>query len=218
MSYTLVQKRLEEITLDPHLLDAGEKARYRRWVDPERKEEFLAGRCFLKRVLGQHLSLPPSSISLSLTKNGRPYLPAIYGPETPHFSLAHAGDLFLIGLSGYPIGVDLEPGQRRSPQSLRPFFSAAEWAHLSAMATADQQVQLLRLFTLKEAFIKATDRRWGLDAISFSPENGSWKLDKPSGHFAFHHWETPGFTGAVCLSLPGPASPPFSFKVGLKAF
>lgn len=218
MQYTLYQKNQEEIALDPGMLDAGERERFQRLIDPERQAEFLAGRCFLKEVLSTHLGVPARAVSLSVTASGRPYLPAVYGSEVPHFSLSHAAGRYLVGLSPYPVGVDIEPFRELSARQLHPFLSLQEQEHLLGLAEAEQPVQLLRLFTMKEALIKATDRRWGLDEISFAYKNEGWILEKPTGAFSFHFVEEAGFFWAVCLFLPPAVSSTNFVKIGLKPF
>lgn len=116
----------------------------------------------LRRVLGGHLELDPRAVRYEIGVHGKPRLardlPAL------EFSLAHADALGLIAVAwGRPLGVDVE--------CLRPFpdalkiaedqFAPAEARALRALAPADRDAAFLRIWTRKEAVLKAEGR--GLD-------------------------------------------------------
>ena len=198
-AYTLIRKRRDEITTDPAMLDAAERERYERFLDPGRREVFLAGRTLIKQSLAPLLGIRPQAVSLSLSSNGKPYLPAVFGPSAPRFNLSHSGDYFVLGIAQSPVGVDVELTRSIGVQALHLFFSAEERTGLEQYSGGEQQRQLLRLFTLKEAFIKAVDRTWNINDVSFRLKDGDWILEGSQGRFLFDSLEESGAFLAVVL-------------------
>ncbi len=201
--YILLRKKLDEIPVDITLLDKGELSRYDRLIDPSKKLEFLAGRCFLKREIATMVDKAPEKIQISLSENGKPYIESagsdVYRMKFPHFNLSHDEGTIVIVFSKFPVGVDLEEKRVLSADTLRPFFSSRELDILNNMDGNEQQRSLLHLFTMKEAFIKATDKKWGLDVISFDWLQNSWQLQQPSVNCEFHLVENEEFTTSICL-------------------
>ena len=184
--FILIQKRQEEIVPDLSFLDEAELLRHNRYLDNRKKQECLAGRSFLKQELGQVLGKAPASISLSISENGKPYYKD-EGEKQVHFNLSHGGGYFVLGLSLNPIGVDLEKKREVSFEGMQPILGDMEAAQLAEISDGERSAQILNLFTAKEAFIKATDKRYGLDEIGFSYSNGSWKLLSPECKVQFEY-------------------------------
>ena len=86
-------------------LDELEKNRYESFKVSEAGRRFLAARYFLKTVLAQELSCPPTSISFSYTSLGKPYLSQA---SHLHFNMSHAQDLIAIVISSHQVGIDIE--------------------------------------------------------------------------------------------------------------
>jgi 4'-phosphopantetheinyl transferase len=199
--YVLVHKEQHELEPDLGLLDADERVRYQRLLSPQKQLEFLTGRTFLKQVLAECLAVRPQTISLSLTTSGKPYLPALAETNRPFFNLSHAAGHYLIGLSRYPIGVDIEPLRPIDLTHVRHFLCPDEWQSLLTSPEATRLASFFRLFTAKEAFLKATDKRWKQDEIQFQLENQQWRLGSPTGSFQVFQTEYKDCFVAVCLDL-----------------
>ena len=198
--FILIQKRQEGIVPDLSFLDEAELLRHHRYLDNRKKQEFLAGRSFLKQELGEVLGKAPASISLSISENGKPYYKE-EGEKQVHFNLSHGGGYFVLGLSHNPIGVDLEKKREVSFEVMQPILGDIEAAQLAEIPAGQRSAQILNLFTAKEAFIKATDKRYGLDEIGFSYSNGSWKLISPECKVQFEYVEHNELVIAVSVDL-----------------
>jgi 4'-phosphopantetheinyl transferase len=75
------------------------------------------------------------------------------------FNLSHSGELAVIALTdGAAVGVDVEHRQRRVDHArlAARVCSPAERAHYAALPEAQRADFFLRLWTRKEAFVKAT--------------------------------------------------------------
>jgi 4'-phosphopantetheinyl transferase len=133
----------------------------------ERRAAYLLARWALGRRLGQR----PSDVSISRGNDGRPT--PISSPDGKvEVSIAHTRGLVVCGVAqNAHVGVDAE---RRRPHALagaiaRRFFCLEETRSLEAAPESTRSDQFWALWTLKEAFIKATDTDLfeGLGACAF---------------------------------------------------
>jgi 4'-phosphopantetheinyl transferase len=116
---------------------------------------------WLRALLAGYLGCGPDAVPLARTGHGKPYLPAECGLE---FNLSHSRQVSLVGLSrAQPLGVDVEAGVRRRPvlELARRFFSPAEAQALAHLDGALRQAAFLRLWSCKEAVVKALGRGLG---------------------------------------------------------
>jgi len=182
--YILLHKKIEEISVDIEFLDTLELRRYNRFLNPNKKAEFLAGRCFLKEEISKMVKETPQEIIISISEKGKPFC-SNPDMEYPYFSLSHSGEMIVIAFSKFPVGVDIEFQKDVTLDALLPFLSEKESDILNNQTRINQQENLLCLITMKEAFIKATDKKWGLDLISFMWIKKSWQLIKPKTYCSF---------------------------------
>ncbi len=136
-------------------LSANEKNRADRFVRPEDRALFVMTRGSLRFLLGAATGLAAEAVAFEEGPFGKPYLSGINGP---HFNVSHSGAFALIGLSeSRPIGVDIEL-MRRSGDELnvaRRFFSAAEFRALQSQETETMLSAFFKIWTCKEAVLKA---------------------------------------------------------------
>lgn len=136
------------------LLDEEENRRLNRLRRTADRHLFAASHAFLRRVLARHTGRPPQSLRFAAGPHGKPRLP---GSEVD-FNLSHtAGCVAAAVAAGRGVGVDVEaPGRRLRRQRLaRRYFAPAETAALLALPAAEEEERFLRLWTLKESFLKA---------------------------------------------------------------
>ncbi|MBL8113616.1 MAG: 4'-phosphopantetheinyl transferase superfamily protein [Acidobacteria bacterium] len=106
-----------------------------------------------RTVLGAWTGTAPEHLVFVDGPHGKPALPG--GPE---FNVSHSGDAVLIGVvDGIPIGVDVERVREKPNLDgiARRFFSAPEAAYLESLAPEARTNAFYRLWTLKEALVKA---------------------------------------------------------------
>ncbi|WP_159026469.1 4'-phosphopantetheinyl transferase family protein [Streptomyces vietnamensis] len=148
----------------------GDTARLRALRDDRLRRRFLASRLLLRTTLGALADRDPDGIVLARTALGRPYAPDL--PELD-FSLSHTGSLLAVAVvRGGRVGVDAErPGRPMSVLEHR-MCTPHERAGLDArgLRGTARDAELLRLWTLKEAYAKALGtglrhppRTFGLD-------------------------------------------------------
>lgn len=182
---TLWEGRLDPGEALEESLDEAERERARRLPRPRDRERFIAGRGALRFILAHHLDIPARALRFGYSPEGKPFL-ADY-PEV-RFNLSHADGHFLVGVSrDGPLGVDLErvPDARVVSGTAGRVLSAPEAALLAALDGAARPEWFARMWTRKEACVKADGRGLGqdltaLDVATAPPrvlvreESGSW--------------------------------------------
>jgi 4'-phosphopantetheinyl transferase len=166
----LLDARTPQPALDPAVLDAEERERAARFVRDDDRVLYTVAHVALRTVLAARTGVPAAELRFERAPcpccgalHGRPRLASADGPE---FSLSHGGDLVLIGLAppSTPIGVDVErlPG----PETVRETMTTlhlAERAELAAAPGGPSPAPFARIWTRKEAYLKALGTGLGRD-------------------------------------------------------
>lgn len=118
---------------------------------PDREMKMIS-RFFVRTVVQRTISTR-SKIEFLYTRNGRPFVKGL--PFS--FNLAHSGDCFVIGISSFKIGVDVESLTRTlKADKLSEFlFSEDEYVEFLKIPSALKQEAFINAWTRKEATIKA---------------------------------------------------------------
>lgn len=136
-------------------LSEEEKSRADRFRFKKDAVHWIACRANLRKILGQAIQRPPRDVPLILSENGKPLLAPPY--DSFHFNLSHCSDLAIIALCAEgPVGIDLESCDR-APDLLEcetTFCHPQEISELPSETSA-RASQLLRIWTAKEAVLKA---------------------------------------------------------------
>lgn len=133
-------------------LSSPEQARLAQIVNAGPAKLFLLGRYLLRQLLAPKLQLAPTKIPIIINSRGKPSLLA---PDW-HFNISHSGRFLALAIGNQaPLGVDLESRLLTVPRIqrlARRYFSKQEQAWL---AKHPEPEQFLRLWTIKEAVLKA---------------------------------------------------------------
>lgn len=186
--------RINITTLVPHLsdlqklLDLQETEKTQRYRQEKDRQSRIIGRAVLKILLGRYLKAEPKEIRFQLDHNKKLLLQNILS-ENLYFNVSHSGDWILIAVSTNPIGVDAEQiNTSFTYQNLLGFsFSLEEKNYIQAAAKPHQS--FYKLWTRKEALLKATGKGLiddlilvpGLDGVHQNPEHitgsaESWQI------------------------------------------
>ena len=135
---------------------------------PDHRAVAAAAHALLGGLLASYAGLEHPPL-IARTGRGKPYAPALAGLD---FNLSHARDHALIAIArDQPLGVDLERIDRKlDPHDLaRRFFAKREADALDALPEAQRRTAFLRLWTCKEAMMKALGAgiSFGLDRVAF---------------------------------------------------
>ncbi len=121
------------------------------------RHRYITARGFLRLLLGAYLQTDPARIRLSYNEFGKPKLDAPHRTRL-NFSLAHAQDKVIYSFTpGCRVGVDLEHVRPMPDEDhfAAMFFSDRESRLLGALSGAEKTASFFRLWTCKEAYLKA---------------------------------------------------------------
>ncbi len=167
---TVVQKLGQTLAED-------ESQRACRFHFEQDRRRFVVGRGQLRSVLSSYLGCTPSSVQFTYGAKGKPALPGL------QFNMSHSHELALCALSiKREVGVDLEY-LRPLPEAVqlaKRFFSVTEHALIQALPVEEQVPVFFRLWTGKEAYLKATGQglSHGLDQVEIVSKRDSWVLSE----------------------------------------
>lgn len=154
------------------ILDEREKHVYERYLLAQKKVEFLVGRYILKNLLAYHLGRKPGSISFSRNKYGKLCLgdalqDEMYGRI--EFNLSHShGMVACAVVLEHEVGIDTEMLQGDLLDIAKRVFAPGELEYIFQHEEQFQNDAAYRIWTLKEAYIKAKGLGLSMDLRSFN--------------------------------------------------
>jgi 4'-phosphopantetheinyl transferase len=153
------------------MLDEDEKARQKRFVHARNRIEYAGAHGLTRLALGAALSVAPASLAFIEGPNGKPSAQWGGQPAPVSFNLSHANGMVGVAVLGHadvPVGFDLERFDRKIELELADrYFRPEEVKWLASLAADERPRGFLRLWTLKEALIKATGEGLSRELDSF---------------------------------------------------
>jgi 4'-phosphopantetheinyl transferase len=146
----------------------------------------------LRELLGAYLGEPAARVALVIGEHGKPMLAD--GGAGLQFNTSHAGEYVMHAFtSDEPVGIDIEKTRPRGFDAamLRGFLGGAEIAALERLPAPAAQLQAHRIWTHKEAFLKALGSGFSVDARGI-------QLPVDTAALAGH--------GARLIGRPGPSN------------
>lgn len=157
------------------LLGQDERDRAARCRHDEDRHAYVAAHALKRSMLAEATGLGPSALCWTRGPAGKPELhPGLGFPEL-RFNISHSRGLVACGLTVIDdIGVDVEAVTRTvdTLDLALQNFSREEFTTLATLPAREREMAFLRLWTLKEAFVKATGA-----GLSFGLANFSMQLD-----------------------------------------
>jgi len=168
-------------------LDQEEYARAARFHFERDRTRFLASRGLLRHILARYLETAPERLRFGYAPAGKPFL---IEHHDLHFNLSHAADVLVLGVARErQLGVDVErvPPDEVVDSVSGIVFSAPECKALRGLEPGARRELFARLWTRKEAYIKADGRGMSLSLdhidVSTSPDR-VLLLDDGSDHWS----------------------------------
>ena len=152
------------------LLDDEEKSRWHRFPTAAPRRRFALCRAELRRILAAQLGCSNRQLSFGKGEHGKPFALVDGGYKPVGFNVSHSGRHGLIAIGSRDrLGVDVE--ERASGRDLEGIgsmvFGPAEQRVL-ALAAGSRKVQIFyRLWTMKEALIKAQGSGFAMNPAGF---------------------------------------------------
>jgi 4'-phosphopantetheinyl transferase len=192
-------------------LSPDERARAERFVAARDRDRFVAGRAFLRLLLGQSTGAEPRELSFRYSAHGKPAL-ADEGSDL-EFNLAHSGTVVVCALAQgcEALGVDVECVKpiRDAAGLARRAFSPREAVRLDSLPEPVRLRAFYEAWTRKEAFLKALgcglDRPLDSFDVAFGPGERPRLLQTlgdptEADRFSLHSFEPEdGYIGAIAV-------------------
>ncbi len=145
----------DEVEQLAKILAPDERERADRFRFPIHRQRFIVARATLRKILGCYLNLEPTKVQFQYSDRGKPSLI----DNKIDFNISHSQDLAIYGFTkNRKIGIDLEY-LRDMPDAdnlAKRFFSANEYREIAALQTIEKQQTFFKIWTAKEAYLKAT--------------------------------------------------------------
>jgi len=184
---------VSEVTLSAlvEVLSPAERDRGGSFRFSHDRRRFMVARARLRQALAAYTGIAARDIDLRTTPQGKPFLALDSAPIALHFNLSHSSDRVLLAFSSHgPIGVDLEDlTHERRLTATRGFICAPEEDRaLESIAETECARALLRIWTAKEAFLKATGDGLRIDPtqLRLSPGVPYGSSDPATVHWSNH--------------------------------
>jgi 4'-phosphopantetheinyl transferase len=156
---------------------------------PTLRDRYIAARGMLRETLAGYLAVDPTALKFVSGPYGKPALL----DEALHFNISHTADSLLIAVANFSdIGIDIEAVKlRRNFDSLaQRCFSEPEYQGWCGLPAEMQAEAFYRLWTKKEAFVKAVGRgiALGVEQCEFALDVGGQVLAIPDEYGPASAW------------------------------
>lgn len=177
---------LDKVKHEISALDARERAQADSFHHPEHRAHYIAAHWACRVILARYLAVEPAALELVHNPYGKPYI----ANSELRFNLSHSGVVAGLAVSwAAPVGFDVEAGEHVELRSL-PWdliLSAEEKHLLSSGKLSLNSVSFRRLWTRKEAVVKATGRGLSQPLTGFTvfgrPEQSGQWVETSYGRF-----------------------------------
>ena len=153
------------------ILSPDEKLRAHRFKYQRHRRRYIVRHAILRKILGKYTGCNPSQLQFLYEQMGKPVLVSNGNIELPSFNLSGSNEIAgAVTLKG-SVGVDIEfINPNTDWESLaKHFFSVNEYKTILSFAPDQRQNAFFDLWTLKEAYLKATGEGiGGLEQVEFS--------------------------------------------------
>lgn len=150
-------------------LSEDEKRKAENYRFEKDRNNFIAARGILRKILGGYLGVSPDQIRFSYNRFGKPSLDA--GNQQIRFNVTHSAGIALFAVTrGREIGIDIEFIDNGYPvlKTVEIFFSPDETKMLKKLSSDLQTAAFFGVWTRKEAILKAIGK-----GFSYSPKKFS---------------------------------------------
>lgn len=139
------------------ILSGPEKQKAQSFNNPLLRDRFILVRAILRQTLAKYLHIEPDKIVFETSVHGKPNLTC----GTVHFNMSHTADYLIIAVADFAdIGIDIEVIKPRSSLAglAARCFSSQELQDWQQLPPGQRLEVFYRLWTKKEAFVKAVGR------------------------------------------------------------
>lgn len=146
------------------LLSGDELARRARFLVQRERQKYTVCRGVLRRLLAAYTGLQPEQLEFTYGPQGKPLPAGRLAAAGLEFNLAHSAELAVYAVTlGRRVGVDVERAKEvpEAEQIVARHFAPEERAAWQALASEERPAAFFRVWTRREAFVKATGKGLG---------------------------------------------------------
>ena len=191
-----------------------EKARAASLKVRKARAQFIITRAVLRQLLANYLGSAPRALAFTAGPCGKPALSPDWQQKRVEFNVSHAADYALLALSlDHRLGVDIESVERQVDYRAlaNRFFSAPEQAALKKLPAGAACAAFYRVWSRKEACLKATGQGLAGGLAGFSVPLGETPVqtrvrgatDTGSDWFIYIVIAPPGYQTALVTDQAG---------------
>ena len=197
-------------------LDQEELDRWHRYRHPRPRRQFAMCRAVLRRILCERLRCANTNLRFVALEHGKPGALVGGKPVCASFNVSHGGNHGLVAFAPRGrLGVDVEERNlRHDPDGhIRKVFAPREQEALAAARGDRKTWMFFRLWTIKEAVIKALGTGFSLDTSTFEIPPSIYRRGQrrvlfrlpqlPAVQWRLQDLGDRDYAAAVALELPG---------------
>ncbi|MGM0921432.1 MAG: 4'-phosphopantetheinyl transferase family protein [Bacillota bacterium] len=201
LPHKCIEQKLKELPND----ERQRILRFHKLVDQQRT---LLASLFIRKRLQKLLALPLPNLHIRRDQKGRPFLADFHEWEGD-FNLSHSGEWIISGVTTTGrIGVDVEEIQPIDPSIIKLCLTQEEINYLQSIPPEKRLLFFFEIWTLKEAFVKATGQGLQCSMDSFGFDMDAWSQNKItlrkndlSSQYYFRIYQLePNYNVAVCCT------------------
>lgn len=176
ISFALINQPLRQRVFDYYLNQLpkpmqNKAIHFRNWKD---RTNSILGKVLLKQCASRYYNIPNILNQVSYNPFQRP---EVNGPLS--FSISHSGNMVVCAISeNYQLGIDMEQFAAIDFDPYQNYMSAKEWMKIKL--AIDPNREFLKIWTQKEAVIKADGRGLTLPLKELNPSESHLRIDKQS--------------------------------------
>ena len=212
------------------VLDQVELSQWRKFFAAGPRRRFSLCRAALRFILCDRLECRDDELSFDTSTHGKPFVLLRGAPSGVEFNVSHSGENGLIAVanSGVRVGVDLEEivTKRNLESLIEAVMGPDEKAQLASLEGTEKLRQFYRIWTSKEALIKALGTGFATDVSQFQipadagrgDEGQTFRFpDDPSATWGLEDIGNEDFAAALAYELPTAAAPPGNREANLQS-
>jgi 4'-phosphopantetheinyl transferase len=180
--YTMLNMPEATLRRYTHLLSMDERHRAAAFRFDDHRWRWVTSRLYLRVLLGRYLACEPQDIQFRYGEAGKPFISG----APIQFNLSHTQGMLGFAIAKtIVVGIDVEHINPATDylEIARGFFAPSEVSALAATPALRQGEAFFRMWTRKEAYLKATGRGIAEGLAEDAPT--SWTIETfalPAGH------------------------------------
>lgn len=152
------------------LLSAGERERWAAFRFDKHRAEYALSHALVRLALSEYAPVRAADWTFGVGEWGKPFIagPVVHPPLW--FNLSHTGGYVVCAVARMAVGVDVEQETRRADfaEVSQRFFAPGECEYLRGLPPELRRGAFFRIWTRKEAYIKADGRGLAVPLESFN--------------------------------------------------